>query len=79
MSRSHKTSFLRYCFSFSSFSEKMEREPLIGGGPSARAVYAKGDKERGVRMLKANLQIMPTSVAGAFRACGVGFVGSCLE
>ena len=57
----------------------MEREPLIGGGPSARAVYAKGDKERGVRMLKANLQIMPTSVAGAFRACGVGFVGSCLE
>jgi hypothetical protein len=43
-----------------------ERAPLMGGAPSpAAGARAYGDRARGMRVLKDNLRVMPTSVAGA--------------
>ena len=46
-----------------------ERAPLMGGAPpvgaGTRATYSGGDRARGLRALKDNMRIMPTSVAGA--------------
>ena len=50
-----------------------ERAPLMGGAPS-RAVGARtyGNTERGIRVLKDNLRVMPTSVAGAWPTLATG-------
>ena len=50
-----------------------ERAPLMGGAPSrAAGARAYGDTARGMRVLKDNLRVMPTSVAGAWPTDNTG-------